>query len=281
MPELPEVETIVRGLRNKVAGKRIKDVVLLQSEILRCSRDDFFACLEGQTIKRINRRGKFIIFELTNGWSLLVHLKMTGQFKWTHRTQAPRKHTHAILHLSSCPFQLHYCDIRRFGYMMLLKTESAHDLMPLKDLGPEPLEISESDFIERLARRRGRIKSLLLNQRFVAGLGNIYADESLWRARIHPLSSTGALSRRKGRQLHRAIQDVLTEAIAHKGASVDNYRDAEGLPGEHQFHLKAYGREGQPCFHCRARIRRIVFGGRSSFFCPRCQRQPRPRGHSL
>ena len=275
MPELPEVETIVRGLREKITGKRIQDVQLLMPEIVRCDTDHFFGNLKGQIIKTVNRRGKFIIFELSNGWSLLVHLKMTGQFTWMHPTQEPQKHTHTILHLSACRYQLHYCDIRRFGYMTLVKTECAHDLPPLKDLGPEPLEISESDFIERLSRRKGRIKSLLLNQHFLAGLGNIYADESLWRSRIHPVTRGEFISTRKARQLYEAIQTILTEAIQNKGTSVDNYRNTEGLPGEHQFHLKAYGRQGQPCFHCGSVIRRMVIGGRSSFFCPNCQRKRR------
>jgi formamidopyrimidine-DNA glycosylase len=279
MPELPEVETIVRGLRDKVLNKRIEDVQLFKPQILRCDPKDFHNCLKDQTITGITRRGKFIIFELSNGWSLLVHLKMTGQFKWTHQKKVLQKHTHAIIHLSTCSKQLHYCDIRRFGYMMLLQTACRHETPPLKDLGPEPLDISESAFVELAAQRRGRLKSLLLNQGFLAGLGNIYADESLWKARIHPLTLTEALGTRKLRQLHRSIQAVLSEAIDHKGSSVDNYRDTEGLPGEHQFHLKAYGRQGQPCFHCGSKIRRIVFGGRSSFFCPRCQRQL--RGHSL
>ena len=275
MPELPEVETIVRGLQEKALGKRIDRATLFMPQILRCSDEDFIQTIRRKTIKSINRRGKFILIDLSGGWSLIIHLKMTGQLKWIPRTRKPQKHTHLVFHLAHCPFQLHYCDVRRFGYLLLLKTNCMHDLPPLRDLGPEPLEIEPSDFVELLRSRRGRIKSLLLNQSFLAGLGNIYADESLWRARIHPLIPADTISTRKARRLHGAIQTALEEAIANRGSSVDDYLDAEGRPGQHQFYLRVYGREGEPCYHCRGKIRRIVIGSRSSHFCPRCQREQR------
>ncbi|UCE19872.1 MAG: bifunctional DNA-formamidopyrimidine glycosylase/DNA-(apurinic or apyrimidinic site) lyase [Gemmatimonadota bacterium] len=274
MPELPEVETIVRGLRRKAVGKRINRVTLLMSQILRCSDDDFVRTILGKTIKGIDRRGKFILIALSGGWSLLIHLKMTGQLKWIPQAQNHQKHTHVVFHLAQCPFQLHYCDIRRFGYLLLLKTDCMHDVPPLRDLGPEPLEMKEPEFVELLRNRKGRMKSLLLNQSFLAGLGNIYADESLWRARIHPLTQAHRISPRKARRLLGAIQAVLEEAIENKGSSVDDYRDVEGRKGKHQFCLRAYGRQGQACYYCGALIRRIVINSRSSHFCPRCQRKP-------
>lgn len=275
MPELPEVETIVRELRKQAIGEKIDRVMLRMPQILRCPKDEFTKYIEGRIIRKVNRRGKFIILELSQGWSLVIHLKMTGQLSWIPRTQKPQKHTHVVFHFTQSPFQLRYCDIRRFGYLLLLKTDCMQNVLPFRDLGPEPLEIEESTFVELFSKRKGRIKSLLLNQNFLAGLGNIYADESLWRARIHPSIQANRISTRKRRRLHVAMRAVLTEAIAHKGSSVDNFRDTSGRPGQHQFYLRAYGREGKPCFNCGGAIRRIVIGGRSSFFCPRCQRKPR------
>ena len=275
MPELPEVETIVRGLRRKALGKKINRVTLLMPQILRCSDKDFVRTIRGKKIKGINRRGKYILIELAGGWSLVIHLKMTGQLKWTPQDQKPQKHTHVVFHLAQCPFRLHYCDIRRFGYILLLKTKCMYEVPPLRDLGPEPLEIEESEFVELLRNRKGRIKSLLLNQSFLAGLGNIYADESLWRARIHPLNQADRISLLKARRLHASIQAILREAIANKGSSVDDYRDVEGRKGKHQFYLRVYGRQGEPCYHCESKIRRIVIASRSSHFCPRCQRKSR------
>ncbi|MFQ6092456.1 MAG: bifunctional DNA-formamidopyrimidine glycosylase/DNA-(apurinic or apyrimidinic site) lyase [bacterium] len=273
MPELPEVETIVRGLRHKVVGQRIGGVSLRLPKILRCDQGEFVRRVPGRTIRDVRRRGKLIIIELSGGWSLLVHLKMTGQLVWTPQAQPPQRHTHLVFRFRNCPFQLRYCDQRQFGYLLLLETARLSDLPPLRDLGPEPLEIGESEFVELLVSRTRRIKPLLLDQSFVAGLGNIYADESLWRARAHPLTRANRISLRKGRELLRAVQSVLTAAIEHRGSSVDTYRDAVGQPGQFQSRLQVYGREGRSCPRCGRRIRRLVISGRSSFFCPRCQRR--------
>jgi formamidopyrimidine-DNA glycosylase len=148
----------------------------------------------------------------------------------------------------------------------------------LAPLGQDPLEISRRDFAARLARRRARIKALLLDQRVLRGIGNIYADEGLWRARIHPARLAASLTAKQVAALHQAIGEVLKQAIQSRGSSISNYRDAQGQPGEYQLRHRAYGREGKPCFRCRATIRRIIVAGRSSFFCPRCQRAPRTAG---
>jgi formamidopyrimidine-DNA glycosylase len=275
MPELPEVETIVRGLRKQLVGRKLEQVEIRRPEILRGVKGPLFRELKGAMVRDIRRRGKHILIHLSNGWSLVIHLKMTGRLNWMKEDACVEKHTHAIFHLSDCPFQVHFCDTRRFGFLMASRTECLGQMPPLRDLGPEPLEIDQPDFVTQLSRRTGRIKSLLLNQHFLAGIGNIYADESLWDARIHPHTPAHRISPVKARRLHHSIRNILEQAIEHGGSSIDTYRNSDNLPGRHQFHLNAYGRQGEPCRRCGSRIRRIVTGGRSSFFCPRCQRESR------
>jgi formamidopyrimidine-DNA glycosylase len=277
MPELPEVETLVRGLnRAAVAGRRILEVRLGKTDFI----DDAAALergLPGRRIAAIERFGKFFVLRLdaSNGGpasALLVHLGMTGRLA-PYRPEAPlEKHTHVVLPLDDGR-ELRYTDPRRFGRIALL-TGAALEA-ELARHGLEPLAMSDAEFHARLAGRRARIKALLLDQRFVRGIGNIYADESLWHARIHPMRIAATLDRRKARALHRAIRKVLAHAIRLGGSSISDYRDADGRPGLFQMRHRAYDREGMPCLRCRARIRRILVAGRSSHFCPRCQRPPR------
>lgn len=279
MPELPEVETLVRGLRRTVVGRRILEVRLGQTDFM----DDAAAIargLPGCRIAAIERVGKFFLLWLkspaaaVNGHepaALLVHLGMTGHLS-AHRPEEPLpKHTHVVMPLDDGR-ELRYTDPRRFGRMALLSGAALQ--AEIARHGAEPLEVSEADFLERLAARRARIKALLLDQRFLHGIGNIYADESLWHARLHPLRIAATLTREQARALHRAIRKVLAAAIRAGGSSISNYRDADGRPGWFQMRHRAYDREGQPCFCCRARIRRILVAGRSSHFCPRCQKPP-------
>jgi len=278
MPELPEVETLVRGLRKSVVGRRILEVRLGKTDFI----DDAAAIergLPGCLVTAIERVGKFFLLRLkpANGRvpaALLVHLGMTGHLS-PHRPAEPApKHTHVVMRMDDGR-ELRYTDPRRFGRMALLS--GAALAAELARHGREPLEISEAEFRARLAARRARIKALLLDQSFLHGIGNIYADESLWRARIHPIRVAASLTQQQARALHRAIRKVLAEAIRLGGSSISDYRDAEGRPGFFQLRHRAYDREGKPCFRCHARIRRILVAGRGSHFCPRCQRAPRSK----
>ena len=279
MPELPEVETIVRGLRAVLPGRRITGV--------RLSKTDFIedpAALEreipGSRIRSVQRRGKFLVIELEKDesnkpqFTLLVHLGMTGQLLASVPGELVAPHTHVFFSLDDGR-EIRYRDPRRFGQMRILANGQHKDT--LAGLGAEPLEASESEFRARLQARRARIKALLLDQRVFSGMGNIYTDESLWRARIHPMRLGATLTDVEIRRLRRAVRDVLASAIRHGGSSISDYVDAQGQRGEFQRRHRVYQRLGLKCFRCGARVRRVIVAGRSSYFCPRCQ--PSPRKH--
>jgi formamidopyrimidine-DNA glycosylase len=278
MPELPEVETVVRGLELVLPRRRILSVRLGKTDFI-----DDPAALErnipGARISSVRRHGKFIVFELesanadTRGFSLLVHLGMTGQLI-TCLAEAPvLPHTHVFLALDDGR-ELRYTDIRRFGRIRLMADGEA---AVLGKLGLDPLEASEAEFSAALRPRHAQIKALLLDQHVFRGLGNIYTDESLWRARVHPRRIGENLRPAELRLLYRAVHDVLNEAIRARGSSISDYVDAHGQRGEFQLKHRVYQREGKQCFRCGAKIRRIIVAGRSSYFCPRCQRAPRLR----
>jgi len=292
MPELPEVETVVRGLRATLPGRRILAVRLGKTDFI----DDPAALgerLPGRRIAAVERIGKFIDIGLAppNGarhpasqrperplenpdapLHLLVHLGMTGRLavRSPHEPVAP--HTHGFFELDDGQ-ELRYTDIRRFGRILLV---SAAALPAFQSrLGDDALFVSLAAFRRQLAGRRARIKALLLDQKSLRGMGNIYADESLWRARIHPERLASRLSAEEIARLHQAIRHILRAAIKLGGSSISDFLDAEGKPGSYQMRHRAYGREGRKCFRCGSLIRRIIVAGRSSHFCPRCQ--PRPR----
>jgi formamidopyrimidine-DNA glycosylase len=266
VPELPEVETVARGLRMVLPGRRILGVRLGKTDFI----DDPAALereLPGKTIASVKRYGKFLVLALE-----LIHLGMTGQLV-TCPAQAPvRPHTHAFLSLDD-GLELRYTDIRRFGKIRILA--NGEHASALGKLGLDPLEATEAEFIGIMRGRRARIKALLLDQRVLRGIGNIYADESLWRARIHPKRLGANLKAPEVRRLYRAMRDVLNDAIRLRGSSVSDYVDAEGQSGEFQLRHRVYQREGQKCYRCKTKIRRAIVAGRSSHFCPRCQRAPR------
>jgi len=278
MPELPEVETIVRGLRAQVQGQRITRVVVHQPRIIHGSRAAFRRLLPRARIACIERYGKYIIFHLDLGahsaasWCLLVHLGMTGQLHWCRPELPYLKHTHVTFWLANGA-QLRFRDQRRFGRLEVIPAKFLSRYFTR--LGPEPLEIPFTAFARLFAGRRAVIKSLLLNQSLLRGLGNIYSDEALFRARIHPVTPAGSLDLAALHRLYAAIRRVLRAAIAAAGTSFSNYITAQGQPGEFQFRLRVYGREGQRCMRCGSRVKRTVLAGRSSYFCPRCQRQRR------
>ena len=281
MPELPEVETVVRGLRAALPGRTITGIRLGKTDFI-ADVARLEASVSGSTIEDVRRFGKFIGVRMAtphgmNGcrptsW-LLVHLGMTGQFVVCRSDSPAPPHTHVWFALDDSR-ELRYTDIRRFGKMRLL----SEDELPafLSRLGTEPLEVTFKNFSAAILRR-AMIKALLLDQRVFRGLGNIYTDESLWRARIHPRRVGSNLKPAELRVLYAAIRRVLADAIRLRGSSISDFVDSAGSPGEYQRRHRAYGREAEPCYRCGAKIRRIIVAGRSSYFCPKCQRGPRGR----
>jgi formamidopyrimidine-DNA glycosylase len=279
MPELPEVETVARGLREALPGRRILAVRLGKTDFI----DDPAAMelhLPGTTVVRIRRLGKNLVVDLQGGdgkaenLSLLIHLGMTGQIAIISPDAPVPKHTHVFLSLDDGR-ELRYTDVRRFGRMAIL-TDDDHE-RELGGLGLEPLEISLAEFRARIGSRKTQIKALLLNQSVMRGIGNIYADESLWRAKIHPRKMGSRLTGEELKRLHRAIQDILREAIRLRGSSISDYVDSDGRKGKFQLRHRVYQRDGKKCSRCGSVIRHAIVAGRSSHFCPRCQPAPRVR----
>ena len=283
MPELPEVETVVRGLRDVLVGRTFERVTVTAPEksVVVCDRlgrGSLATHLKGRTVRRVERRGKNILIRLERGLTLWVHLKMTGRFCYLDRRTPRDKHDLVVFELSPDGsthdenFHLRFNDYRRFGRLRLFPDDLLWEQDGLRELGPEPLEVTADEFVELCRARRRMIKPALLDQSLVAGLGNIYADESLWASRIHPLRLTHSLSRKKLTELHGHIQRLLTMAIRLAGTSVDTYAGVNGRPGTMQKYLQAYGREDQACPRCGGGIVRQKIGSRSAHFCPRCQR---------
>lgn len=286
MPELPEVETVVSGLQNHLPGRIIAGIRLGKTDFI----DDPAALeqiLPGSRIIEVHRHGKFIVVDLESEhaqqsssgshagrFDFIVHLGMTGNLI-VRPTNAPfPPHTHVWISLDNGT-ELRYTDPRRFGRMMVLPGRDREKFLGL--LGLDPLEATERQFEKELRSRRARIKAVLLDQRVLRGMGNIYTDESLWRARIHPARLATNLTRKEIASLYRAVQAILREAIRLGGSSISDYVNAEGEPGEFQIRHRAYGREGKKCSRCGSRIRRIIVAGRSSYLCLQCQRAPRQR----
>lgn len=276
MPELPEVETVVRQVRPQVVGRTILAARVFGRDVLaRGTPRAFCAALAGRRITAVRRRAKYFVLDLDDGRMLVGHLRMTGRLYVASEPDPLR--TRARFDLDDGRLLL-FTDVRKFGRLQLARTlEEA-----LPPLGPEPLDgvLDGKWMAEALAARRRMLKPLLLDQSFVAGLGNIYVDESLHRAGLHPLRASDAVPRERAHALAAAIRSVLSAAIAAEGSSFDTfYRTPEGRPGAFQDEFAVYGREGQPCRACGSRIRRIVVGQRGTHFCPRCQPPPRRVGH--
>ncbi|MCL4459751.1 MAG: DNA-formamidopyrimidine glycosylase [Chloroflexi bacterium] len=271
MPELPEVETITRDLAQKLNGQRITSVTICwPGSIAIPTVDEFQHQITNPKIGGLRRRGKFIIFDLSDGDYLLVHLRMTGRLLLRSQQDPVEEHTRLILHLDDGQ-ELRFVDLRKFGRLFLVREAEYQGI--LSELGPEPLEngFTLDAFNQRLRTHPGRIKPLLLDQRFIAGLGNIYADEALFLARIHPLRRAATLTEAEIAQLYQAIRTVLRSGIEDRGTTFSAYRDASGQPGAHQFNLYVYRRLAQPCHHCQTPIQRLKIGGRNAHFCPQCQ----------
>lgn len=283
MPELPEVETVVRGLRATLPGRRILSVRLGKTDFI----DDPAALgdhLPGRRVLAVERIGKFICVELAGRGErapdagpaqksapdlhLLVHLGMTGRLAVRHPSEPVVPHTHGFFELDNGN-ELRYTDIRRFGRILLVPDAGLPEFQGR--LGRDALFVSAREFSRQLTGRRARIKAFLLDQKSLRGMGNIYADESLWRARIHPARPAADLNAQEIARLHQAIRRVLRAAIKLGGSSISDFLDAEGKRGSYQMRHRVYGREGEQCFRCGTVIQRILVAGRSSHFCPRCQ----------
>jgi formamidopyrimidine-DNA glycosylase len=281
MPELPEVETVANGVNERIRGQRIDSVWLSSKpQTFKTPAVEMAGLLPGSWIERVRRVGKHIVFDIGDGkrspaerngpdlqW--IVHLGMTGRLLVCAPDVPVPPHTHAILQLSSGQ-ELRFVDPRRFGRLAIQRVTQEAD--GFRGPGREPLAIPLLEFIALFRGRRLAIKSALLNQKLLHGVGNIYADESLFRAGIRPKRMAGRLTRAELERLHGSVQSVLREAIALGGSSVSDYVDADGVRGFFQLEHKVYMRTGQPCLVCGTPIRRIVLGGRSTHYCPNCQR---------
>ncbi|MEO6248950.1 MAG: bifunctional DNA-formamidopyrimidine glycosylase/DNA-(apurinic or apyrimidinic site) lyase [Sphingomicrobium sp.] len=270
MPELPEVETTVRGLRKVLEGRRLTSVIPRRADLRRAIPQDLGQRLTGARVTALGRRAKYGLIETDRGDTLIFHLGMSG--RWRINPDELGKHDHLVIETDD-GHRLALNDPRRFGSLDLLRTEAIADWPPFLAIGPEPLgaALSGKWFKERFAGRTTAVKLLLLDQRIVAGLGNIYVCEALFRARIDPRKAAGKVARSKLDALAAAIPAVLEEAIAAGGSSLRDFAAPDGELGYFSKTFDVYGRAGEPC-GCGDRVRRIVQGGRSTFFCPACQR---------
>jgi len=263
MPELPEVETVVRGLQTTITGEIIQELEAIWGKALLA--DDPYESIVGQTIIGVRRRAKYIIIDLNNG-ALLVHLRMTGKLTPVF----PEKHVTVMLHFESGK-SLYFQDTRKFGRMEYVADPDEH----LAHLGPEPLseEFTPETFYSMLRSKKRQIKPLLLDQTFLAGLGNIYVDEALFRAGIQPLSVANAIPRKRATSLHSAIRSILSASIKAQGTTIINFSHGENSSGAYQAALQVYGRKDEPCLICETPITKITVGQRGTHYCMRCQRK--------
>jgi len=272
MPELPEVETIARELRPLVVGRAITGVWFdWPNQVKHPTPSEFSAGVRGREILDVTRRAKWLVLPLSGGDVLAIQVKMTGQLDVVDPSTPRDKHVHVVFSLDDGR-ELRLHDTRKFGRVALYRHDEAGRL--LDSFGPEPLDeaFSALDFRRRLAARRARLKPLLMDQAFIAGVGNIYACEALFRAKISPRKRAGRLSRNEAAALNEAVREVLREAINARGTTRLDCRDAHGEVGEFSKRLRVYDREGESCIVCGTPIRRIVQGGRSTYYCPHCQK---------
>jgi formamidopyrimidine-DNA glycosylase len=272
MPELPEVQTVVTTLAPRVLRRWIQRVVHVRGDMVTAPAGfDLTAALAGRTIDHLTRRGKRIVFQLDDGHALFIHLGMTGRLSVVDRDTPVEIHTHLRLDIGGGK-ELRFRDPRRFGEIRWLGRSLGEEKM-----GPEPLTMKAADLAARLRKTKRAIKNALMDQSVVAGLGNIYVDESLFDAGIHPLKPAHRLTSQQVATLTKSIKKVLRKAIRHRGSTVRDYVDAEGGKGAFQRLHNVYDRAGKPCPQCKMPIKRIVLGGRSTHFCPSCQQRVRKR----
>lgn len=270
MPELPEVETIVRQLEKEISGKKIEKAEIFVSKIIKIPPEKFKLLVSGAKIKRTYRRAKLAIFELDNAWSLLFHLKLTGQLIYNGEKN---KHTALIFYFPG-QNRLIFNDLRKFGFVKAIKTTELPEFFKRENFGPEPLE---KDFTPKVfgdilkKRPRIKIKQFLMDPKNLAGIGNIYSDEILFAAGVHPARPADSLKKEEKEGIFKNLKIILRQAVKLRGTSVDTYLDAQGKKGKFLEKLKTYGRKGKKCVKCKGEIERIKIGGRSAHFCPNCQ----------
>ncbi|WP_071395997.1 DNA-formamidopyrimidine glycosylase [Bacillus tuaregi] len=274
MPELPEVETIRRTLLELVIGKKIHSVSVFWPKIIKLPAEveQFSDALVGQTVQDIGRRGKFLVF-YTELYALVSHLRMEGRYTVSEAEEPIDKHTHVIFHFTDGT-ELRYRDVRKFGTMHLFRKGEEFNALPLSQLGPEPLEntFNLAEFKHKLANKKRNIKSVLLDQTVLVGLGNIYVDEALFKARIHPERMAQSLSDKEVNSLFESIVDTLSEAVKKGGSTVRTYVNSQGEMGMFQLEHYVYGRKGEACKVCGAELIKTVVGGRGTVYCPDCQK---------
>jgi len=269
MPELPEVQTIIEDLSTKVLGTQIQKVKFITRSVWR-KRVPSVKTLAGASLRDFQRSGKHILLNLSNGHTMIVHLKMTGKLTFNNPDDPVAKHTHLVIKLDKG--ELRFNDIRRFGFLDYRKTSSLPSVDYLNALGPDALSIDRRTFIEAVRDRNRAIKSVLLDQTVISGLGNIYSDEALYAAGINPARKANDLDDRELARLHGGVVRILKKALDSRGSSISDYVDGIGRPGKFQNFHKVYGRTGKPCKKCHTKIEKVTLSGRSSHFCPVCQR---------
>jgi len=271
MPELPEVETIKKQLNRKIKGKKIKKVEVRLAKFVKYPLEKFKKIVKGAKITSINRRAKLLIIELSNDYYLVIHLKLTGQLIFNGQ---PTKHTHLIYQFSDGT-QLIHNDLRQFGFVKVVPKKELASFLEKEKFGPEPLtkEFTLDSFKKLLEKRKGaKIKPLLMDQNFVAGIGNVYSDEILFYAGVQPTRKAGNLKPKEIKKIYQGIKKILPAALNRRGTSADQYVDTGGKEGSYLPLLKVYQREEEPCYICRTKIKRLKMGGRSAHFCPKCQK---------
>ena len=272
MPEMPEVETIKRDLEKKVKGKKIERVIIKNEKSVKLpSCTEFIRWMESKVFTRVERRGKFLLLGLDSEDSLIIHLKLTGRLIYSKKGEE-LDYTRVVFVFQDHT-QLSFTDIRGFGGLWLIPDREFQRIPSLDNLGPEPLaeDFTVAKFKELLKGKRGKIKSLLMDQAFMAGIGNIYSQEALFLSQIHPERSPSSLTNEEIEKLYKNLRQILKEAISYRGSSVDAYVDLEGKKGNFESQLKVYGRGGKPCFKCGTTLKRIEVSGRGTYFCPNCQ----------
>jgi formamidopyrimidine-DNA glycosylase len=274
VPELPEVETVRRRLEPALVGRRLEHVEILDPRLTRPHDPlEVAAELTGERVGAVERRGKYLVVRFASGRALLIHLRMTGSLRHVPAGSAPDvdAYTRAVVHLDDGS-EVTYRDVRRFGTWLLTEPDEVEPYLDAR-LGGEPLgpAFTTRRLADALAGRRAPVKAVILDQRRLAGVGNIYADEALWRARVHPLRPAGELGEDELRALHRGIRAALRAGIERQGATLRDYRTPDGNSGRMQHEFKVYGREGEPCERCGHPIEKIRAGGRGTWFCPNCQ----------
>lgn len=277
MPELPEVETVVRDLRPLLCGKEITRVVNSGARMRLPWKKEWSTLLQGQKVERLNRRGKWILIDLSKGECLIIHLGMTGQLCVFPGAEPLQDHTHLIFSLGNGAFQLRFRDVRRFGSAEVVASAQVEGFFLRKKIGPEPFGVDQSYWLGRLMQSSRNLKAILLDQQILSGVGNIYADESLFDAGLHPERPGKSLTEKEALKLSKSIEKVLKKAIEKRGSTIRDYVGGSRLEGEFQDEFKVYGRDGEPCKRCKSLILRKVLAGRSSHFCPICQPMHLPR----